>query len=552
MQRYLWFGLGSTFLFALFFTPLSAQDDFFNNSGGGSGPVGTTGDGGTGPVGSVTDGADDMEDTDGAGLVPGEEEFQPYEGPIGRVDERIPHPACETCFTVPGLGDGRYRIFEKMETDLPEGSHEIIRPRAIPNPAPPRVNEVREEFDEETGEEIWYIGRDTYVGPTDEENYWYTGPDGVPMSLIELQRIKYRHYSEIMDIPGVHGYGIGEEGFNVLLLPELAENATLIPRSLEGVPVVVEIAEIATRRSFKDNSFRPVPSGAGIAVHSPLESWFDQGTLGPHVVRNKANIGKCCQIWSLTAGHVIQPTGRSTPIPGTRPVYQPSASTINVLGYVAHMFRQTHCAEGVGNKRDCNSSNAPVNETTVKPDIAAIDHVPYGNYNNSPFNHPSGTDPIRRLQYGTSRYVAGPSGQIIEAKPGHKHKIWGSRTLGGPERRVAKTKQTAVTWDSDDKKWYKECCFNHVEGAVQPGDSGALVTYSGTGRRHVAGVLVGSLRIHKLKNGRIETKHYGYYIPASDIQDAFRGASVPFDHYWGTKDGKKDDGFREPATNSGG
>ena len=119
----------------------------------------------TGAVGRIDDGDSSPPPGPTSGPFPGDDETQAYPGPIGRVDERLPHPECDTCFTVPGLGEGRYQIFELMGDD----DAEIIIPRMIPNPTPARVSESVTEVDKETGEAVWYIGDQAFVGPTDED-----------------------------------------------------------------------------------------------------------------------------------------------------------------------------------------------------------------------------------------------------------------------------------------------------------------------------------------------------------------------------------------------
>ena len=84
---------------------------------------------------------------------------------------------------------------------------------------------------------MWYIGNQPYIGPTDEEPF---SPD-LPIPLIELKRIQARHQKEISSIPGVQGFGIGAKGFVVFLLPEKRENASQVPKVLEGVPVEVKL-----------------------------------------------------------------------------------------------------------------------------------------------------------------------------------------------------------------------------------------------------------------------------------------------------------------------
>lgn len=147
--------------------------------------------------------------------------------------KRVPHPACPYCFKL--VCDNCYGIWEEVP-----GTGVIIN-REIPDPAPPRPGEVRSQLDK-SGQPIWYIGHQAYVGPTDEEPF---SPD-LPIAKIELLRIKARHEREVMSISGVHGFGIGAKGFVVFLLPDKQENASQIPKALEGIPITVEIHEMAT------------------------------------------------------------------------------------------------------------------------------------------------------------------------------------------------------------------------------------------------------------------------------------------------------------------
>ncbi len=239
-MRHAWFGIGSALLLLIFLAPLSAQmDDLLEGTGDEIGPVGET-DAGT------------QYETDPEEVTPGWKDLEGY-GLKGLVAEREPHEACELCFTVPG-GLNEYQIYEYMETDGPEGTRIISR--MIPNPVPPQVNEIREKVDAE-GEEIWYIGTQGYVGPTDEEKW----ADDAPLSTIELMRIQERHHNEVMTIPGVMSYGIGGAGFLVTLDPEYAENIDLIPSTLEGVPVEVEIDEGGETVGL-ESPLRPIPFAA--------------------------------------------------------------------------------------------------------------------------------------------------------------------------------------------------------------------------------------------------------------------------------------------------
>ena len=440
---------------------------------------------------------------------------QAYPGPLGRVDERLPHSECDTCFTVPVLD--RYQIFEQIETD----GGEVLLPRMIPNPAPLRVNEIRERYDEETGEDIWYIGTQVFVGPTDED-YW---SDEAPLPTIELQRIQMQHRDDSMSIPGVHGFGIGPVGFVVFLTPEEALSSEQIPLSLDGAPVEVKIQEMMTLAGHSRTRFRPIPAGAGIStyVRTPSGRYIPiGGALGPHVVRDRPHVGGCCQLWSLTAAHTVKyrlsdanPTGRAVyqPWTGRRP------SPADHFGDVAHAFQLTRCDTPSDQK--CTRRGAPANWTHTNPDIAAIDH----GFRAAPFNDPTGTDPTRRLQYADSGYHNGPSGKILNARRRHRHKIWGAFTPATNTSRVTAIDICTTVRADHTTQRYQMCGLNVIGGSVRHGDSGALVAYAGTSNRHVAGVLVAG---NTLGIGAV-------YVPANDIKMAFRNVRKEFSHFWGTK-----------------
>ena len=440
---------------------------------------------------------------------------QTHSGPIGRVDERIADPECDACFIVPGLDNGRYQIFESIAV---EGKEVVFR-RDIPNPAPLAEGETRPTYDTEIKEDIWYIGNQAFVGPTDEEKF----SESHTKTKVEMFRIKTRKEADIFGVPGVHGFGIGEDGFVVYLLPDYAANKRLISNTLDGVPVTVKVEDMPKLIGHADTYFRPVPTGAGIS-----SQWW-RGTLGPHVVRTA---GGCCTIWTLTAAHVVMPFLNSTPPnPHDTPVYQPSVSNYNLFGYVTKAFNLRTC----GTIAQCLSPSAYVNYTTERPDVAAIDPLPYGATDSSPHT-PTETDVIRRLQKTPSSYKNGPSGMILTAKKGHKHRVWGSVYSASETGSVKEVGMTEIISGHGSNN-YKVCCLNLVDRWGSSGDSGAAVTYSGTSKRHVAGVAMAQ----KTENG-FWVKGV-WYIPAADIKAAFENADADFHHYWGTKEG-----YRNPAT----
>lgn len=151
----------------------------------------------------------------------------PESPPLVPPYPKVPHPACPHCFTYdcPEC----YTIFEEVP------GTGIILTRQLPNPAPQLPEGVR--MQDNAGRPIWYIGRQPYVGPTDEEPF----SQELPIPLIELKRIQARHRHKIFSIPGVHGFGIGAKGFVVFLDPAQRNGASRIPTALEGVPVTVEI-----------------------------------------------------------------------------------------------------------------------------------------------------------------------------------------------------------------------------------------------------------------------------------------------------------------------
>ncbi len=443
------------------------------------------------------------------------DDTQEHPGPLGRVDERLPHPACDACFTVPGLNEDRYTLFESVTVD----DRENLILREIPNPAPLSEGEVRETVDEETGEPLWYIGRQAYSGPYDTD----VVSDELQIPLIELKRTKAQQANTIMSIPGVHRSGIGERGFVVTIAP--GYDAARIPQTIDGVPVEVQVRDLAVAYNHANERLRPVPTGAGItSVRTGTTTLLNNGTLGPPIVRT---VGGCCQIWSLTAAHVVKHQLHDpNPAAGTQAVYQPTITGSNFFGYVAHAFHLTSCGP-LHDVSGCFGAGAVENSTMMNPDVAAIDPLPYGVANTYPHNTPTGTDPTRRMQKTASTYINGPSGVIRSASVRDKHSVWGSHVYD-----TARVSATGLTLFFHQRNhWYRICCVNQLETDNVHGDSGALVSYRGTGKRHVASLLMGGDGVSV------------WYIPAAHIKAAFNNADVHVSHFWGAKSA-----YRTPAT----
>ncbi len=502
-MRHWWFRLGGALLVLVFLTPLSAQMEGLLED---SGPVGTVDDSGGTPTGGV----------------PGEGDFIPsHSGPIGRVDERLDNDACEDCFTVPGMsGEGRYQIFESVAL----GNTERVIQRRIPNPAPLAEGETRPTTDGD--EDLWYIGTQAYSGPQDTDRMSNLLPD---RTLIEFKRIHARKANTIMDIAGVHAFGINAAGFEV----HIAEgyDQTQIPETIEGIPVVVNVEEMAQMTNHSSEKFRPVPSGAGIvSTYAGSTDLWSGGTLGPHIVRTS---GGCCTLWSLTASHVVREfVGIEPPVHGAISIYQPSISSSNLFGKTTVMFQLERCGF-VGVDTNCYGSNPITNWTTEAPDVAAIDPEPYGTVTTSPYNEPTGTNPTRHLQESDDEYTNGPSGIIRESRLGNTHRVWGA--YGGRTTALVSGTNLDVVVEFDDEELYRfsgvhRLTVNPFGGPVS-GDSGSAVTFKGTGKRHVAGVLFARSLIS------------AWYTPASDIKTAFSAAGYAFSHYWGTKED-----YRSPST----
>ena len=208
--------LGSVVFLVMFVIPLLAMDEI-------SAGAAATGPGGTPAAPARTP---DWEDLD-----------EGQWGPAARTEEYLPHEACDLCFTLPNYN--QYQIHEYVESDVAGGA--IIVGREIPNPAPEIMAredydpEIGGYYDPETGERVWFIGTQDIVGPTDEEKW----SDDLPVSTIEMKRIKARHLHRIFSIEGVNSFGIGTQGFVVGLSPHVPENKTLVPKELEGIPVEV-------------------------------------------------------------------------------------------------------------------------------------------------------------------------------------------------------------------------------------------------------------------------------------------------------------------------
>lgn len=282
-MRYAWFGIGSALLLLISLAPISAQmGGLMDDDTPSKGPGGETGGGTPGPVGNTDAGTEANAEEE---LIPDWEDLtDPQWGLAGVADERQAHAACEWCFTVPGDEDS-YQIYEYVDGD---GEEAVILSRPLPHPAPLGEGETRPTVDED-GEPIWYIGTQGFVGETDE-TMW---SESLQFSYIELQRIQERHLNTIMNTAGVHGFGIGENGFVVTILPTHDTDTTraAIPTTLETVPVSIEVRSIAVSYGHQSAHKRPLPAGVGIGT-----SYLD-GTLGPHVVRDTPNVSTCCKFW---------------------------------------------------------------------------------------------------------------------------------------------------------------------------------------------------------------------------------------------------------------
>ena len=512
-----WFGLGSVALLLMLMAPLFAQP-----GPGGDGPVG--------PVGTTDENADEGKGEEDQ--VPGWEDLNEEEwGPLGRVDEYMPHEACDMCFTIPNYDE--YSIYEYAESDVEDEA--IIISRQIPNPAPEIVErddydpEIGGYYDPETDERVWFIGKQEIVGPTDEEKW----SPALPVSTIEMKRIQARHMDRIMSIPGVHGFGIGTKGFTVDLLFKFKENLERIPDNLEGIPLEVNLTKGLDVLSTHLERIRPIPAGVSVGVG------LGSGTLGPHAVRDTdtASNKRCCELLSMTAGHVLNPSNHPSSWLA-KWAYSPgnTASQYNRIGLVDFVFVQTSCGTNRTWSSTCTgTSGSLINRTTHKPDIGLIS---YG-WESVPFNNPSGQEPVRRMQYRANKSVRGPSGRTKTPQVEHKHKVWGSQTPAHSTGKVTRINQCRnVSLNSKPATpVYRYCGVNIMDKYLsQKGDSGALVAYKGEGHHYIAGV---QFAITWENNGVI-------YTPADDILRALKNASKPISHYWGTSQSKW-----RPATDDG-
>ncbi len=434
----------------------------------------------------------------------------------------LSHPACLTCFTY--ACPDCYTIMEEI---LGTG---LTIARQIPNPAPLEPDEQRLEFDPETGLPIWYIGRQPYVGPTDEQPY----SAEYPVPLIQLKRIHARVQDKVFSIPGIHAFGIGSKGFVVYLDPEYLENESLIPQQLEGVPVEVEMGGPIELISHETTRFRPVPTGVGV-------SGVLAGTAGPHIVRTGPFIH------TLTAGHVLK--FLDAPVSSGSPVYQPRSDSpaAQQWGTLIHGFQNTPC--DTPSDPNCNLPSAPVNLTWQRPDVAAIAHI--SSTHTDTYPHRALTDPedtnngtspsrspIRRLQYGGgTTYVNGPSGIIQTVSAGTAAKMWGGVSCcphapAGTIGPLVTFTATAPSQAGGTRKFkFQFLCIVDLDRNVQEGDSGSLVSGSGTGNRHVFGV---AMARDAARCTRV------YFTLAGDIETAFDNSNFSFTHYWGTASGRSD------------
>jgi len=196
---------------------------------------------------------------------------------------------------------------------------------------------------------------------------------------------------------------------------------------------------------------------------------------------------------------------------------------------------------------NCQLSTAPLNDTNVNPDVAVIAHLlsPH----KDPLGHtsPSGSvEPIRRLQYGITNFVNGPSGVIQEGVAGSTElKWWGARS-DAPKGTLEFKNVIAIIVDEEDPPpaGHGNRSFNYsglntgmFERNVERGDSGGLVAGNGVSNRHVYGII----QARDTTNFR-----RGIFIPAGNVKLALQRAGFDFDHYWGTQSGSPN--LWRPAT----
>jgi hypothetical protein len=357
----------------------------------------------------------------------------------------------------------------------------VIITREIPNPAPREPGEVLLEVDPETGLPIWDIGRQPYVGPTDEEPF----SDELLIPKIVLKRIQARYRKELSSIPGVNAFGIGARGFVVFLDPKHPENESLVPQELEGIPIEVQLGGPFQTLSHNRTVYRPVPIGSTVGAFRPEEA--NGGTLGLHIVLRNPS-----RIWSLTASHVVmRPSEPASQVRG-RNVYQPDPTAPGYVfwGVVAQAWQKTPCA----NPPSCTGD--PANFSSVTPDVVTIAHMNLSHTDTYPhrvLTDPEDTNngttpsqsPIRRMYYGTTSFVNGPSGIVEQIRQGKEIKWWGAFSCcpHAPVGRVTATNMEAAVLDVASRLWFKYSAldFVNLERRAQRGDSVGLVAGNGLG-----------------------------------------------------------------------
>jgi hypothetical protein len=433
-------------------------------------------------------------------------------------NKHIAHPACLNCYKV---DNGLPGIFERVP-----GTDHIIS-RDIPDPAPLGKREIRPDRHPETGEPLWYIGRQAYVGPTDEALV----SASLPRPLIEVKRIMSRHQDRLFKIEGVHGVGIGEKGLVVYILPKKSANRRLLPTMAEGVPVHVVESRIARGQSHT-LKYRPVP----VAAEFTSTASYSTGTLGPHVSRDFSDgIGYCCQLYTLTAGHVVQfPGFPNSNVNGQRVIHQPAGSP---YGYVAYMFQMMPCVGGIFN--GCSSNYPiPINDVRVRPDAAAIGHDGADLFPmTSPCN--GAAKPVRRMQDGQSSWKSGPSGTIripTLSNCGSSWlsatkclRIWGIHSHRTPAYLLYVNYFGDIGYELPDNtlRVFRVGPIDAIrtDTATQPGDSGAMIAWEGT-RDNVG--------LHIAASPFVLTETLAFYERLDYIKTAFYNIGASFDHYWGT------------------
>ncbi len=86
----------------------------------------------------------------------------------------------------------------------------------------------------------------------------------VKMAVNRIYEVKRKYEATLLSIPGVISIGVSAEG--IIVTVENAEVAKKIPKTIEGIPVIIRIGRVRLFQNTYTGRWRPIPGGVSIGA----------------------------------------------------------------------------------------------------------------------------------------------------------------------------------------------------------------------------------------------------------------------------------------------